>query len=405
MRYLQRTLEDVLARAARAFPAILLTGPRQSGKTTLLLRKFGRTHRYVSVEPPDIRAAATADPRGFLDLYPPPAIYDEVQCVPALLPYIKEMIDARRHVPGQFFLTGSENLLLSRHVTETLAGRAAILRLLPLTAREMTHRSAAPFPWERAKSQPPAPLSRSSLWKMLLRGSYPEPASHSKRDAVLWYGSYLHTYLERDVRSLKQIGDLTQFQIFLRALAIRSAQLLNLSELSRDLGIAVNTVKAWLSVLEATDQILILRPYFENTGKRLVKTPKVYFTDTGMLCHLAGLRAPEHARSGPMGGAIFETAVVSEIYRATLHRGDDPKLFFWRTAAGDEVDLIVDAGGTLIPIEIKATATPNPRMAHGIESFRAAYGNRVAKGYVVHTGGVTLPLAPGVTALPFTSLF
>jgi len=194
------------------------------------------------------------------------------------------------------------------------------------------------------------------------------------------------------------------FQSFLRALVARNGQLLNLTEMARDLGVAVNSAKAWLSVLEATFQVVILRPYFANVGKRLVKTPKVYFTDVGTLCHLAGLKDPEHASSGPMGGAIFETAVLSEIMRTLMHRGEDPRVYFWRTSYGSEVDIVVEAGGKLIPIEGKLSATPRPAMAAGIKTFREDFGLQAAPGYVVHPGDVRLPLGEDIVAVPFAEL-
>ena len=204
---------------------------------------------------------------------------------------------------------------------------------------------------------------------------------------------------------MRQVGDLTQYQNFLRVLAARSAQLVNLTDVARDLGVAVNTVKAWLSVLEATYQVIVLRPYFANVGKRLVKTPKVYFTDVGTLCYLAGLKDPEHAASGPMGGAIMETAVLSEIVKTLTHRGIDPHLYFWRTQAGTEVDSVVDTGAGLVPIEVKLSATPRPAMAAAIRTFQRDLGLRAAMpGYVVHPGDIRLPLGPGVTALPFSEL-
>ena len=206
------------------------------------------------------------------------------------------------------------------------------------------------------------------------------------------------------MRSLRQIGDLTSFQSFLRTLAARSGQLLNLSDVARDLGIAVNTAKAWLSVLEATFQVIVLRPYVANTGKRLVKTPKVYFSDTGMLCHLTGLRDADHAAAGPLGGAIFETAVLLEVVKAFVNRGEEPQIYFWRTSAGDEIDLIVEAQGKLIPIEVKLSSTPRPAMANTIQRFRQEAGSRVSAGFLVHSGDITLPLAPGVLALPFGEL-
>lgn len=403
MAYIPRSIEPVLRRAAAEFPATLLTGPRQAGKTTLLRHVFA-AHNYVSVELPDVRAAAGADPRGFLDAYAPPVIIDEVQHAPELLPYIKERIDADRGRAGQYLLTGSQNLLLVERITESLAGRTAVLRLLPLSRREARSERDAPLPWEPGGRAARRPVSRDELWQEFLRGGYPELVANPGRDVGLWHSSYIQTYLERDVRTLRQVGDLTQFQSFLRGLAARSGQLLNLSDLARDLGVAVNTIKSWVSVLEATFQAHVVRPYFANVGKRLVKTPKIYFTDVGTLCHLTGLRDAEHAAAGPMGGVILETAVLSEIVRTLTHRGVDPQVYFWRTSAGMEVDFVVDAGATLIPIEVKLSATPRPPMAASIAAFRADVGPPAAGGYVVHGGDVRLPLAPGVTALPFRDL-
>lgn len=404
-KYIHRSLEPVLKRAVTEFPAVVLTGPRQAGKTTLLQHLFGTGHRYVSLELPDVRASAAEDPRTFLELNPPPVIFDEVQYATALLPYIKERIDADRDMTGRYLLTGSQNLLLMERVTETLAGRAAILRLLPLSQREAEGRPEAALPWE---SKPlPNRASKASyqkLWQGFIRGSYPELQTHPERDPGLWHASYVQTYLERDVRTLRQVGDLTQFQNFLRALAARSAQLLNLNELARDLGVAVNTAKAWLSVLEATYQVTVLRPYFANVGKRLVKTPKVYFTDVGTLCYLAGLKDPEHAALGPMGGAILETAALTEIVKTLTNRGIEPQVYFWRTAAGTEVDIVVDAGTKLVPIEVKLSATPRPAMATALKTFQKDFGDRALAGYVVHPGDVTLSLGSGIVSLPFSRL-
>lgn len=403
--YITRTLEPVVLRAGSEFPAVVVVGPRQSGKTTLLRHLYGDRFPMVSLELPDIRAAALADPRSFLDFNPPPVIFDEVQFAPELLLYIKERIDQRRDQPGQYFLTGSQNLLMMQQITESLAGRAAILTLLPLSHRELVGTPDRPVPWESAAQVTPgAALPIHELWQQILRGSFPEVAGNPQRDYRLWQASYVQTYLERDVRSLRNVGDLTLFQVFLRALAGRSAQLLNLSDLARDVGVAVNTVKAWLSILEASFQVFIVRPYYVNLGKRLVKTPKVYFGDTGLLSYLVGLRDPEHAATGPMAGALFETLVVTELWKAALHRGEEPGLYFWRTAAGEEVDLVVEHRPKLIPIEIKASATAHPGMAAAIARFRNDFGDKSAPGYVIYPGEQVLPLGGGTLALPYVAL-
>jgi predicted AAA+ superfamily ATPase len=219
----------------------------------------------------------------------------------------------------------------------------------------------------------------------------------------LWHASYVQTYLERDVRTLRQVGDLTLFQSFLRALAARSGGLLNLHDLSRELGLAVNTAKAWIAVLEASYQIVVVRPYHANIGKRLVKTPKVYFTDPGTLCWLVGLRDVEHVRQGPMAGAVFETLVLAEILKAHWHRGEEARVSFWRTATGDEVDFVLERGRELLPIEVKSTSTPRPEMAKGIEKF-ALDVKHVLPGFVLHSGDSRLPLGAHARALPWAEL-
>jgi predicted AAA+ superfamily ATPase len=292
-------------------------------------------------------------------------------------------------------------------ITESLAGRTAVLKLLPLSRREAEGRPEYRLPWQarnRRQANPASAVSGLRIWNDLLCGSYPEPVIEPDRDIQLWHSAYVQTYLERDVRSMRQVGDLSQFQSFLRALAARSAQLLNLTELARDLGIAVNTAKAWISVLEAGYQIFVLRPYFANIGKRLVKTPKVYFTDTGTLCYLTGLKDPQHAAAGPMGGAIMETAVFSEIVKTITHQGQEPEIYFWRTSAGAEVDFVVPAEGKLVPIEVKLSATPRPAMARTIQSFQEDFGDLSGSGHVIHAGAELLPIAPRVTAIPFGAL-
>jgi hypothetical protein len=276
---------------------------------------------------------------------------------------------------------------------------------MPLTRREIDGQPSRSLAWETDRLLPglEAPAA-PEFWQRVLRGFYPETARNPARDYRLWQASYVQTYLERDVRNLRNLGDLTLFQAFLRALAARSAQLLNLSEIARDIGVAANTARDWLSILEATFQVFLLRPYFANIGKRLVKSPKIYFMDTGILCYLVGLREPLHAVSGPMGGALFENLVVAEIYKTILHQGEQPRLYFWRTATGSEVDILIELQGKLIPVEIKLSATPRPEMGKGISDFKKDFGEQAALGYVIHPGKTLLPLGGGALALPFAAM-
>jgi len=402
--YLARSLESVLQKAVHEFPAVVLVGPRQSGKTTLLKHLYEDEYRFISLESPDVRLAALNDPRGFLNLYPPPVVFDEIQYAPVLLPYIKEQVDAHRDRRGQYILTGSQNLLLMQQVTESLAGRAAVLKLLPLSRWEVNRQPKRTLPWEGQKTPGLPDQAFQTLWEQILRGFYPEVICNPDRDARLWQASYVQTCLERDIRNLRNIGDLTLFQIFLRALAARSSQILNLSDLARDVGVSVNTAKDWISILEASFQIFILRPYYANIGKRLVKSPKVYFMDTGLLCYLVGLRDAEHAASGSMGGAIFKNLVVAEFYKIFMSRGEKPALYYWRTTAGSEVDLVVETQSGLIPLELKLSETLRPEMTKEIINFQKDFEGKAGPGYVIHPGKTILPLGIGVTSLPLSNL-
>ncbi|MDE0580125.1 MAG: ATP-binding protein [bacterium] len=335
-----RDLAPALVRSARSAPAITLTGPRQSGKTTLCQTVFPH-HPYVSLEAPDVRSFATEDPRAFLAQFPRGAIIDEVQRAPDLPSYLQGLIDADP-TPGRWILTGSQNFSLVESVNQSLAGRTAVLNLLPLSRGE-----AIRFP-----------RYPQSLDEALLTGGYPRIYDRGL-DPADWIGSYIATYLERDVRTLRNVGDLSAFGRFAQLCAGRTAQLANLSSLADDCGISQPTAKAWLSILEASFVVFLLPPFHTNLRKRLVKMPKLHFYDTGLVCHLLGIRSAQQLHSHPLRGPIFETWVVSEIAKQRTHHGLTRGLSFYRDRSGTEVDLVVEHTERLTLLEAKSAATPS----------------------------------------------
>ncbi len=407
--YLERTLSGCLARAIRSFPAVLVSGPRQSGKTTLLRTRYRESHGYVSLENPDVRDRAIADPIGFLRDHPAPVIVDEIQHVPSLLSYIKSAIDEDRR-PGRWLLSGSQNFPLMQGASESLAGRAAILTLLPLSMGEVRRRprprvSPEHFLDEILAAERAPSGRRIDLGRWILRGGFPELWSKRNVDRRLWTASFIQTYLERDVRSVLKVNDLGTFQTFLRLAAARTGQILNLADLARDVGVSPPTVRQWLNVLEASHQIVLLRPYFRNFGKRLIKSPKLYWLDTGLVTFLVGLHDEEAVRGGPMAGALVETAVVAELVKAYVHRGLPPALWYWRSRDGWEIDLLIERAGRLHPLEIKATATPRPAHADGIVRWRALAGEEAGNGLVVADVERPSSLVPGVRVLPWDAIY
>ena len=335
---IKRTLLPHLAKLAKRFPIVTVTGPRQSGKTTLCRAAFPK-HAYVSLEAPDVRDHARVDPRGFLSELRGGAVIDEVQRVPELLSFLQVEVDARPQ-RGRFVLTGSANLLLLQSVSQSLAGRNAIVNLLPCGYEEVRR-----FP------RPPEDMA-----EVLRSGGYPAIFDRGIEPGD-WFASYITSYVERDVRQVLNVGDLVLFQTFLRLSAGRTGQLLNLSQLGADCGVSHHTARSWLSVLEASFVALRLPPFFANVGKRLTKTPKLYFYDTGLACALLGIRDGDQLRHHPLRGALFENWIVTEILKARVHRGLAGGLFFLRDARGAEIDLLVEAGKRLIAVEAKSGST------------------------------------------------
>ena len=336
-----RDLTDNLIAASRLSPAVTLTGPRQSGKSTLCRVAFP-DHAYVSLEAPDTRAFATTDPRAFLAQFDAGVILDEIQRAPELTSFLQGLIDADPR-PGRWILTGSQSLNMMESVSQSLAGRTTVLHLLPLARPEVQR--FAQFP--------------TTIDEALFTGGYPRILDQglNPRD---WLASYVRTYVERDVRLISNIGDLGAFQRFVQLCASRTAQLLNLSSLAIDAGVSQPTARAWLSVLEATFLAFRLQPYFANIGKRLAKTPKLHFYDTGLVCWLLGIREPDQLRLHPLRGAIFESWVVSEIVKHRFNRGEHAGLYFYRDQRGIEADLIVADGTNLAVVEAKAARTATP---------------------------------------------
>ncbi len=402
-----RTISTCIQKALRTFSAIVITGPRQSGKTTLLRHLLSKSHAYRTLEDPDTRVRAKNDPRAFLEHIPKPVILDEIQYVPELLPYIKTEIDEKRK-PGRWVLTGSQNFTLMHGVSESLAGRAAILSLLPFSYSERAGNGADTQSFDqllkRVQAKTVNKHKKRPLAPILLRGNYPGISAFPSVDADMWCGSYISTYLERDIRNLANVGDLSQFERFLRVCAARTAQLLNISEMSREIGISVPTAKRWLSLLETGYQIYLMYPYYRNIGKRLVKSPKLYFTDTALSCYLMGLRDRDTLLKSPYFPHIFETFIVTDFWKRFFHSGKLPSMYFLKTRDGLEIDLAIETGQRLHLFEIKSGATITP--SHASSLVRAARDMKsiVGTAQIISNSPDNFPLAPGIHCYSWESL-
>lgn len=398
---LPRTIKFQLKKALKTFPSIVFTGPRQSGKTTLLRKEFGLTHQYFSLENPDVRMRAKEDPVGFIRQIKKAAILDEIQYVPELFSYIKSSIDEDR-TPGKWILTGSQNFTMMNKVSESLAGRAAVLSLLPFSLAERIGRGEESLSVSSILNIQIETDRQSSinLPNIILRGNYPEISVNHQVDRDLWCGSYITTYLERDIRNLKQVGDLGQYELFLRACALRTGQILDLSSIARDIGISFTTAKRWLSLLETGYQILLLYPYYRNIGKRLVKRPKIYFTDTGLASYLMGINSTETLLSSQLMGQLFETLVVIDFWKRFIHHGQSPSMYYLRTQDKLEVDLIIEVENKLNLIEIKAGETIRSVHASSIIRAKRDLKNLVNKAIIISSTKEKFELKDGIINIP-----
>lgn len=363
---IKRDMTAELLEAAKEYPVVTIFGPRQSGKTTLVQMTFPEK-MYYSLEDPDVRMAAETDPRGFLAGLPEGGVLDEIQRLPGLLSFIQGIVD-REKKAGMFILTGSHQPGLHQSVSQSLAGRTAVLTLLPFSLSELRNYRKN---WE--------PLD------LIVKGAYPR--IHDKDlKPFRFFNGYMQTYIERDVRALINLKDLRSFQQFFTLLAGRIGQVVNYTSLSNDVGVSSTTIKNWISVLKASFVIFELPPFFENIRKRVVKSPKIYFNDVGLAAYLLGIERADQVSRDPLRGGLYENLLILEVLKSCLNYGKRPELFFYRDTHGNEVDLIIKAARNLIPFEIKSAATFTPEFLKGIEHFRKIASDRCSKGYVLYNG-------------------
>jgi predicted AAA+ superfamily ATPase len=369
MSAVKRTIESSIKYYAKKYPVLAVTGPRQSGKTTMLKTMFPK-YTYISLENPDLREFATTDPNGFFEYYSGNLILDEVQQTPALFSYIQTLVDASGKM-GQFILSGSQNFHLMQHITQSLAGRVALFKLLPFDFTELQQAKLLPNDYE----------------DILVKGSYPAIFDRALSSKV-FYANYLQTYVEKDLKQLIDVRDLKQFRNFISLCAARSGQLVNLNSLGNECGISQPTAKAWLSVLESSYIVFLLQPYHVNFNKRIVKTPKLYFYDTGLLCHLLKITNPKSIQLHPLKGSLFENLIVAEAFKQNDHKYLHADFCFWRDASGNEVDLLVEHNDKLSIAEIKASSTIKNEYFKGLNYFGALEGSNVKSKNLIYTGAL-----------------
>jgi len=399
--YSPRTIEQPVLNAAEHFPVLLITGARQVGKTTLLRHLGGPDRLYVTLDDPLVLNLARQDPALFMQRFPAPVLIDEIQYAPELLPYIKMAVDSGGHRPGQFWLTGSQQFQVMKNVSESLAGRVGLMRLFGLSRQEVLGKPHKPFlpGAELFQAYERGGLRLQELYAAIWRGSFPALALDGNLDRDMFLGSYVQTYLGRDVRDLAQVGDEMAFLRFLRATAARTGQLLNLAELARDADVAPNTAKKWLSILQASGLVYLLEPYFNSVIKRLVKSPKLYFLDTGLAAYLTEWSTPETLEAGAMSGAVLETWIFGELLKSWQHNGLKAPFYYYRDADQREIDLLIVRDGTVYPVEFKKTASPDKNAIRNFSRLERL-GLPVGLGAVICLVREALPLTGKVWSVP-----
>ena len=401
--YIARHIEKTIEKSFSAFPAVLITGPRQVGKSTLLLNRF-KNIPNVTLDNPLQLLSLRQDPVEFFKLHGFPLILDEVQRAPECFSVLKYMIDSDRRA-GMYILTGSQKYALMKGVSESLAGRIGIIDMLGLSDREIYEdpfdRPFLPTSDYLLARRPKTAPSIQNLWKRIHRGSMPELYSNKNMDWEQYYAAYVDRYIERDVKQLGAVGDTLAFMQFMTALASRTGELLNAASLARDVGVDGKTVKRWLSILQASNIIYLLQPFSLNINKRVIKTPKVYFTDTGLVCYLCRWLTPETLANGAMAGSIYETFIVSEILKSYYNAGKQPDLYFFRNTDGQEVDLLFYRDGKLYPIEIKKTSSPNVKDAKHFGTLSTFFPTlEVSEGGIICNAEELLPLGQKLKIIP-----
>ncbi len=402
--YITRTLEAVIQSASKQFPVVMVTGPRQVGKTTFLRHLAKENRNYVTLDDPTLLALAKNEPKLFLERFPAPVLIDEIQYAPELLPYIKMEVDSN-HLAGRYWLTGSQQFQLMKGVSESLAGRIGIVNLLGLSQWEYRGFAAldTPFlPGDKTLEKKSRKVNKQSLeevYQTIWLGSFPAMLTNKKFNRDLFYSSYLKTYLQRDVRDLAQVGDESAFLRFLKVAAARTGQLLNFADLARDTDVSPNTAKNWLSILQTSGIIYLLEPYYNNLTKRLVKTPKLYFIDTGLCSYLTQWSDAKTLEAGAMSGAILETFVVTEILKSYWHNGLQAPLFYYRDKDKKEIDLIILKDQTLYPVEIKKSASPRKEAVKHFQVLNHLEAN-IGAGALICLTDIILPITDNIDAIP-----
>lgn len=404
MKYKPRTIAHFFQKVNKQFPVLMVTGPRQVGKTTFLQHMLEEKRTYVSLDDPIICALAKEDPALFIQRFPPPLCIDEIQYAPELLPYIKIHVD-KAQKNGLFWLTGSQQFHMMKGVSESLAGRIAIINLLGFSRDElvMGKKTTKPFLPSNIQLNQNTPLNLKQLYSLIWRGSFPSIALNKNNDRSIFYASYVQTYLQRDVRDLSKVGDEQAFLRFLRVAAARTGQLLNMADMSRDAGISNNTARNWLSILEASGIIYLLEPYHNNISKRLVKCPKIYFLDTGLASYLTEWSSPETLEAGAMTGAILETWILSEILKSYWHHGQRVQLNFYRDKDQKEIDLLIMKDGKIFPMELKKTASPGKKDISHFSTLNK-FKKPIGQGGLICLTEKVIPLSKSINAIPVSEI-